>query len=95
MVVVGRQRIDDFLRRHPECRQELSELIREFEATRFGNPHDLLAKYPSCKVLDGRIAVFKVRGNRYRLSTQFAYNTQVVVILAMESHAEYDRRTLR
>jgi mRNA interferase HigB len=95
MVIVGRQRIDDFLRRHPECRQELSELVRELEAGHFGNPLELRAKYPSCKILDGRIAVFKVRGNRFRLSIQVAYNTQVLVVLAMETHAEYDRRTLR
>ncbi len=95
MVIVGRKHIDDFVERHPECRQELSELIRELEAARLASPPDLRAKYPSCKILDGRIAVFKVRGNRFRLSVQVAYNTQIVVIIAMETHAEYDRRTLR
>jgi len=39
--------------------------------------------------------VFKVRGNKYRLSAKVAYNTQKVLILAVETHAEYDRRTLR
>jgi mRNA interferase HigB len=95
MVIVGRKRIDDFVAGHPECKQELSELVRELEASRFGNPLELKAKYPSCKTLDGRIAVFKVRGNRYRLSIRVAYNTQIMVVIAMETHAEYDRRTLR
>lgn len=95
MVIVGRKRIDDFVEDHPECRQELSELVRELEASRFGTPLELKARYPSCRTLDGRIAVFKVRGNRYRLSIQVAYNTQIMVVIAMETHAEYDRRTLR
>lgn len=95
MVVVGKQHVDKFLKHHPECRQEISELIRELERTHLPNPESLRARYPSAKILDGRIVVFKVRGNRYRLSVQVAYNTAVAVILAMETHAEYDRRTLR
>lgn len=95
MDIVGRKRIDDFVVAHPECRQELSELVRELEASRFGNPLELKDRYPSCKILDGRVVVFKVRGNRYRLSIQVAYNTQIMVVIAMETHAEYDRRTLR
>lgn len=95
MDVVGLNHVDEFVKRHPECRQELSELIRELEASSFATPHDLYARYPSCKILDGRTIVFKIRGNKYRLSAKIAYNTQKVVIQAMETHAEYDRRTLR
>lgn len=95
MLIVGRERIESFLSEHPECRQELSELVRELEASHFGNPLELKDRYPSAKTLDGRIVVFKVRGNRYRLSIQVAYNTQIMVVIAMETHAEYDRRTLR
>ncbi len=95
MDVLGLGRIQDFLKRHPECSTELSELVRDLEATVFAKPEDVRARYPSAKVLDGRTVVFKVRGNRFRLSTQFAYNTGKIVVLAMETHAEYDRRTLR
>lgn len=95
MVVVGLHHIDAFVHKHPECRQELAELIRELETTDFPDPKSFMDRYPSCKVLDGRTVVFKVRGNRYRLSTRVAYNTQVQMILAMETHAAYDRRRLR
>ena len=95
MDVVGLKHIDVFVRSHPECRQALSELVRDLEASQFLTPQHLVERYPSCKILDGRIAVFKVRGNRYRMSVQVAYNTQKMVIRAVETHAEYDRRTLR
>lgn len=95
MVVVGRKHIDGFLRKHPECRQEVSELVRDLESAQLTHPEAVGARYPSAKILDGRIVVFKVRGNRYRLSVQIAYNTGLLVILAIETHAEYDRRTLR
>ena len=95
MDVVGLNHVDAFIKKHQECRQELSELIRELEAASFATPLELSARYPSCKILDGRTVVFKVRGNKYRLSAKIAFNTQKLIILAMETHAEYDRRTLR
>jgi len=95
MVVIGLKRAARFVEKHPECRQEIAELVRELESTTFASPQRLLERYPSCKVLDGQVVVFKVRGNRYRLSAQVAYNTQTMVVLALETHAEYDRRTLR
>jgi mRNA interferase HigB len=95
MVVVGLHHVAAFVQRHPECRQELSELVRELEKVPFANPDKFRDRYPSCKVLDGRIVVFKIRGNRYRLSMRVAYNTQIATILAMETHADYDRRRLR
>ncbi len=95
MVVVGRERIKKFVERHEECRQELAELVRDLESARFATPTDLRNRYPSAKILDGNVVVFKVRGNRYRFSAQVAYGTQVIVVLAVETHAEYDRRTLR
>ena len=95
MLVVGTKEIDSFLRRHPECRQELSELVRELRGSGFADPSALKAHYPSIKVVDGRTVVFKVRGNKYRLTAKVAYKTQVFVVVAMETHAEYDRRQLR
>lgn len=95
MVVVGLHHVESFLREHFECRQELSELIRELETANVPTPSALAARYPSVKILDGRVAVFKIRGNKFRLSAQIAYNTQLFVILAVETHAAYDRRRLR
>ena len=95
MVVVGVEKIETFLRKHTECRQELSELVREFETSQFVDPMAVKSRYPSSKIIDGRIAVFKIRGNRYRLTARMAYNTQVLVILAVETHSDYDARRLR
>lgn len=95
MVVIGTKHIDSFLKKHPECLQELAELVRDLESVHLPDPNAFKARYPSGKVITGRKIVFKVRGNRYRLTAQVAYNTQVVVILAVQTHAEYDKERLR
>jgi len=53
------------------------------------------ARYPSCKIIDGQTVVFKIRGNRYRLTVLVSYKGQLVKVEAIETHAEYDRRKLR
>jgi mRNA interferase HigB len=95
MLVVGLEHVESFLREHAECRQELSELVRDVDGARIPDPNALRDRYPSVKIIDGRMAVFKVRGNKYRLIARIAYNTQVFVILAVETHAAYDKRRLR
>lgn len=94
MVVLGTKQIDTFLRKHPECRQELAELVRDLERSRLPDTNAFKDRYPSSKVITGRVVVLKVRGNRYRLVAEVAFKTQVFVIVAVETHAEYDRRRL-
>lgn len=95
MLVVGTDILHKFWSRRPECRQELSELVRELEAIRIADTHAMKARYPSCKIIDGQTVVFKIRGNRYRLTVLVSYKGQLVKVEAIETHAEYDRRKLR
>lgn len=95
MTVIGLEQISSFVKKHRECAQELAELVRDLEAADLPTPEALRQRYPSAKILDGRTVVFKVRGNRYRLSAKIAYNTGTIIILGVETHADYDRRELR
>lgn len=95
MVVVGIKKITDFAKEHPDCCQVLSELVRELENAHIRTPQELKDRYPTCKIVDGNTVVFKVRGNRYRLSATIAYAKSTVVVIAVESHADYDKRRLK
>lgn len=95
MLVVGKEKVVAFLKRHHECAQEVNALLLDLESTELPTAEAVRGRYPSAKVLDGRTIVFKVRGNKFRLSVRIAYNTGIMVIIALETHAEYDRRQLR
>jgi mRNA interferase HigB len=95
MQVIGRTDIEKFLSKHPELRREVSELFRDVERKSFHSMEDFRAQYPSIKVIDGRTVVFKVRGNKYRLSARVAFRPPVLRVIALETHAQYDRRELR
>lgn len=95
MRVIGRLDIEKFLGRHEELRQDVAELFRDIECRSFKSMDDLRQRYPSIKVIDGKTVVFKVRGNRYRLSAKVSFAPEVMRIIALETHAQYDRRDLR
>lgn len=95
MRVIGRLEVEKFLSRHSELRPDISELFRDIERRAFRSMEDLRQQYPSIKVIDGRTVVFKVRGNKYRLSARVSFAPEVLRIIALETHAQYDRRDLK
>jgi mRNA-degrading endonuclease HigB of HigAB toxin-antitoxin module len=52
---------------------------------------DIKAQFRSASILGNRRVVFNIKGNRYRLITAIAYNTGIVFIKFIGTHAEYDR----
>jgi mRNA interferase HigB len=95
MRVLGIEKVNDFCRHNMEARQDVSALIRDLELHSFASPSELSARYPSARVLNGKVVVFKIRGNRFRLVARFAYNTGTVVVDFVGTHKQYDRLDLR
>ena len=54
-------------------------------------PADIKAQYGNASILKGRRVVFNIKGNTYRVVAAVAYNTGLVFIKFVGSHAEYDR----
>jgi len=54
-------------------------------------PARVKAQFRNASILGNRRVVFNIKGNRYRLITAIAYNTGVVFIKFIGTHAEYDR----
>jgi mRNA interferase HigB len=92
MRVVGRDLLSEFMRRHAECASSVQSWLSEVAAADWPDPARLKARHPSASLLaDGRV-VFNIKGNRYRLVAAIALRTQVVRVLWVGTHAEYDRK---
>ena len=92
MRIVGRARLDEFVGAHADARSWIENWIADTEAARWLTPHDVKRAYASASFLPGNVVIFNVKGNRYRLDVQVAYNTGVVVVRWMGTHAEYSKR---
>ena len=92
MLLAGREVLERFTSVHADARAWIENWIALAETTRWRSPQDIKARYASVSFLADRVVVFNVRGNRYRLEVQVAYNTGVVVVKWAGTHAEYTKR---
>jgi mRNA interferase HigB len=92
MLLVGRNTLDDFTNAHADARAWIENWIADVEAARWRTPQDIKNSYASASFLANRTVIFNVKGTRYRLEVQIAYNTGVVVVKWAGTHADYTKR---
>jgi len=92
MRIVGRDKLDEFVSTHADTRQWIENWIAETEAVRWSSSMGIKRRYASASFLANNVVIFNVKGSRYRLEVQVAYNTGIVVIRWLGTHAEYTKR---
>lgn len=93
MRLVGRNRLDEFVKTRADARAWIESWIADVEAAQWRTPQDVKERYASASFLADRVVIFNVKGNRYRLEVQVAFNTGIVVVRWGGTHAEYTKRT--
>jgi mRNA interferase HigB len=91
MRVISRRTLQDFYERHAAARAPLEAWFHEAKAATWKTPRDISAKYPSADFLTGNRVVFDIAGNHYRLVVRIHYNTGIVFVRFIGTHATYDR----
>lgn len=92
MHIVGRDKLNEFCAVHADARKWIENWIFDVEAARWQTSLDIKNLYASASFLASNIVIFNVKGNRYRLETKIAYNTGIVVVQWLGTHAEYSKR---
>ena len=92
MVIVGRDKLDEFCGAHADARPWIANWIADVEARRWQKAQDIKDSYASASFLSDDVVIFNVKGNHYRLEVQVAYKTGIVVIRWVGTHAEYTKR---
>ena len=91
MRVIARRTLRNFCEKHPDSKATLESWFHEATAALWQNPGDIKKDYPSASVLSGNRVVFNIKGNTYRLVVKIHYNTAIVFIRFIGTHAEYDK----
>lgn len=83
-----------FWRQHPDALQPLKRWYDTAEKCDWQNIEQVRKTYPhadTVRVASGNTAtVFNIAGNKYRLITAIHYNTQVIYLMMVLTHKEYD-----
>jgi mRNA interferase HigB len=91
MRVIATKTLREFWLRHADAEQALKAWNKETLEHRWLGPNDIKLRYPSADILPDNRVVFNIKGNRYRLIVKIHYNTGVVFIRFVGTHAEYDK----
>jgi len=91
MRVVGKKILEEFKARHADVRSHVDAWVCEVEEAEWESPHDIKQQYATASLLGENRVVFNLKGNRYRLDVKVSYASQVVLIVRIGTHAEYDK----
>ncbi|MEQ8846169.1 type II toxin-antitoxin system HigB family toxin [Botrimarina sp.] len=90
MRVISRKTLREFWEQHPDAESPLRAWAQLVSRNRFGSFAELRRTFPTADRV-GRKFVFNIGGNKYRLIAAIHFNTQVLYVRGVLSHAEYDR----
>ncbi len=91
MRIIARQTLRKFYEKHADSKPALDAWFHEVAAAAWNGPQDIKHRYPSADLLAGNRVVFNIKGNTYRLIVKIHFNTRVVFIRFVGTHAAYDR----
>ena len=91
MRVFSRGTLLQFWEQHSDAEATLKAWYAEASHARWQGPQDILDHYRSADILPNNRVVFNIKGNQYRLVVKIHYNTSIVYIRFINTHAEYDK----
>jgi mRNA interferase HigB len=90
MRVITKQRINEFSEKYPNSFNSLISWFRIVSRSNFNSFADLRQTFPSANIV-GKLTVFNIGGNKFRLIAAIHYNTQILYIRHILTHVEYNK----
>ena len=91
MRIIARKTLRDFWTKHADAEQPLKAWFHEARIADWKSFTDIKARYPSADLLPGNRVVFNIKGNTYRLVVLLHFNTCILFIRFIGTHAAYAR----
>jgi mRNA interferase HigB len=82
-------RVDGRLR--TSVKRHLDAWYAEVEKASWKDPSELKAQFGSASIVSGERVVFNIKGNDYRLVVAINYHYQILLIIWLGTHEEYDK----
>lgn len=90
MNTISYRKIREFIALHPNAESSLSAWYKIARKAKWQNLIEVRKDYPHADRV-GRLIVFNIAGNNYRLIAEIHFESQLVLIRHILTHAEYDR----
>ncbi len=91
MHIVNPDRLIRFWERHSDAKQQLEAWYDRVCEEDWDTPAKLKELHGRASIVGKRRAVFRVKGNSYRVVVEVNYKRRIVDIRFIGTHAQYDR----
>ena len=91
MRIAGVGILYEFMRQHPDSKGPLETWIALVKEASWEKNTDIRQMSGSASFLGDRRVVFNIKGRHYRLDVKVSYKSQVVQVIRIGTHAEYDK----
>lgn len=93
MKIIGLGQLHNFIQQYPDTKKWLENWIADVKSAQWNTPHDIKKRYSTASFLAGNCVIFNVRGNNYRLEITVAYQTGIVIVEWIGTHADYSKKS--
>lgn len=90
MRIIAKRTLQNFWEQYPNSKQQLLAWYQVFDKKVFENSNSIKSIFGSADFIGNNKVVFNIYGNHYRLIVKINYVTQIVYILFIGTHPEYD-----
>jgi mRNA interferase HigB len=91
MRIIALKTLRAFWERYADSEMALLAWYSDAKKADWKTPEDIKKTYANASILSNNRVVFNVRGNAYRLIVAVNYQSGIVYIRYIGTHAEYDR----
>ena len=93
MNIRGRRHIANFVRKHAEAKGPLESWVAIAGNQEWRHSADLKQSFGTASTISANRVVFNIKGNAYRLDAKITYEMQILLVVRVGTHDEYDHWT--
>lgn len=91
MRVIAVRALRNYAKKKKEAEQPLFLWYNEARRAHWKNNNELKAQFRNASIISGKRIVFNIHGNKYRLIVDIEFFLQIIFIVWIGTHAEYDK----
>lgn len=91
MRIIAKSTIQNYWIANPLAEHSLLDWYDSVKKVNWQTPNDVKITYGNASIVANNRVVFNIKGNSYRLVTEIDYIFQLVFIIWVGTHAEYDK----
>lgn len=92
MHVISYRRLREYAQKHSDCRESLDNWYKIASKADWSTLVEVQSVFPTAEAV-ANFTLFNIKGNKYRLIVSLDYESQLIYIKYILTHAEYDKES--